>query len=284
MLKVGVVLEFCYTTPMEHIAIWLGEKGLAVLIVIGVSLVIYYLGAKLIKSLIRQAVKSRLRKASKMDMEKRRKTLTSLVLNIWRVLIVAIVAVSLLEVFFPQIDLTPLFASAGIIGVAIAFGSQSLVKDFITGIFIISENQYRLGDYVDINDANGRVEQVGMRSTVIRDENGNVHYIPNGSIVHVVNKSMGYSKVYFKIALNASVDLDAAISVINQVGDELAADAAWKDKVLSAPQFQDIDTMSGSSIEVTITGKTQPSDQWAVTAEMRKRLLGAFDAADIKLA
>lgn len=269
---------------MEHIAIWLGEKGLAVLIVIGVSLVIYYLGAKLIKSLIRQAVKSRLRKASKMDMEKRRKTLTSLVLNIWRVLIVAIVAVSLLEVFFPQIDLTPLFASAGIIGVAIAFGSQSLVKDFITGIFIISENQYRLGDYVDINDANGRVEQVGMRSTVIRDENGNVHYIPNGSIVHVVNKSMGYSKVYFKIALNASVDLDAAISVINQVGDELAADAAWKDKVLSAPQFQDIDTMSGSSIEVTITGKTQPSDQWAVTAEMRKRLLDAFDAADIKLA
>lgn len=86
---------------MEHIAIWLGEKGLAVLIAIGVSLVIYYLGAKLIKSLIRQAVKSRLRKASKMDMEKRRKTLTSLVLNIWRVLIVAIAAVSLLEVFFP---------------------------------------------------------------------------------------------------------------------------------------------------------------------------------------
>lgn len=284
MLKVGAVLEFCYTTPMEHIAIWLGEIGLAVLIVIGVSLVIYYLGAQLIKSLIRQAVKSRLRKASKMDMEKRRKTLTSLMLNIWRVLIAAIAAGSLLEVFFPQIDLTPLFASAGIIGVAIAFGSQALIKDFITGIFIISENQYRLGDYVDINDANGRVEQVGIRSTVIRDEKGNVHYIPNGSIVHVVNKAMGYSKVYFKIALSASVDLDAAISVINQVGDELAADAAWKDKVLSAPQFQDICTISGSSIEVTITGKTQPSYQWAVATEMRKRLLGAFNAADIKLA
>lgn len=284
MLKVGAVLEFCYTTPMEHIAIWLGEIGLAVLIVIGVSLVIYYLGAQLIKSLIRQAVKSRLRKASKMDMEKRRKTLTSLVLNIWRVLIVAIAAVSLLGVFFPQIDLTPLFASAGIIGVAIAFGSQALIKDFITGIFIISENQYRLGDYVNISDANGRVEQVGIRSTVIRDEKGNVHYIPNGSIVHVVNKTMGYSKVYFKIAISASVDLDAAISVINQVGDELAADAAWKDKVLSAPQFQDICTISGSSIEVTITGKTQPSYQWAVATEMRKRLLGAFNAADIKLA
>ena len=269
---------------MEHIAIWLGEIGLAVLIVIGVSLVIYYLGAQLIKSLIRQAVKSRLRKASKMDMEKRRKTLTSLMLNIWRVLIAAIAAVSLLEVSFPQIDLTPLFASAGIIGVAIAFGSQALIKDFIMGIFIISENQYRLGDYVDINDANGRVEQVGIRSTVIRDEKGNVHYIPNGSIVHVVNKTMGYSKVYFKIALSASVDLDAAISVINQVGDELAADAAWKDKVLSAPQFQDICTISGSSIEVTITGKTQPSYQWAVATEMRKRLLGAFNAADIKLA
>ena len=163
-------------------------------------------------------------------------------------------------------------------------GAQTLVKDFLTGIFIITENQYRVGDYVTINDADGRVEYIGTRSTVIRDDSGNVHYLPNGSIIHVINKTMGYSKVNFKILLNAATDLDNAISVINQVGDALAESSKWKAKILSPPQFSAIGAFTSSSIEVTISGKTQPSDQWSVTAEMRKRLITAFEKGDIKLA
>lgn len=255
----------------------------AVFILIG-SLVVYYIGSKVLKAVVNHAVQGRLRKANKVDIEKRRKTLGALIITIWRIIIIVTAAASTLKLFFPAIDFAPLFASAGIVGIAIAFGSQALVKDFLTGVFIITENQYRVGDYVTINDADGRVEHIGARSTVIRDDNGNVHYLPNGSIIHVVNKTMGYSKVHFTLLLNASTDLDNAISVINQVGDRLAENEKWQPKILSPPQFSTIGAVSGSSIEVTVTGKTQPSDQWAVTAEMRKRLLKAFEKHDIKLA
>ena len=269
---------------MQWLEKWIQNQGVHALFIIIGSLIVYYVGSKLLTILIRQVVGGRLRKANKVDIEKRRKTLSGLVITIWRIVIGVTAGASIIRIFFPGIDFTPLFASAGIVGIAVAFGSQALVKDFLTGVFIITENQYRVGDYVSINDADGRVEHIGARSTVIRDENGNVHYLPNGSIIHVVNKTMGYSRVYFKLLLNANTDLDAAISVINQVGDRLAENEKWQSKILSPPQFSTIGAVSGSSIEVTVTGKTQPSDQWAVTAEMRKRLLKAFEKHDIKLA
>ncbi len=263
---------------------WFQNEGAqAAFIIVGI-IIAMYIGAKILDLVVRQFVRGRLRKASKQDIEKRQKTLSALVINIWRIIIIAVGTVSVLQIFFPAIDFTPLFASAGIIGIAIAFGAQTLVKDFLTGVFIISENQYRVGDYVTINDADGRVEHVGARSTVIRDDNGNVHYLPNGSIIHVVNKTMGYSRVNFTLLLNASTDLDTAISVINQVGDKLAESDKWKAKILTAPQFSSVGALTGSSVEITISGKTQPSDQWQVTAEMRRRLIKAFEKHDIKLA
>ncbi len=269
---------------MDLINTWLQNEGIQAAVLILGGTLTYYIGREILKVIIGQVVKGRLRKSSKVDIEKRQATLSNLVITIWRILLIITVGASIFKIFFPAIDLTPLFASAGIVGIAIAFGAQTLVKDFLTGVFIITENQYRVGDYVTINDADGRVEYIGTRSTVIRDDNGNVHYLPNGSIVHVVNKTMGYSKVRFTLLLNANSDLDAAISVINQVGDKLAESEKWKAKILTPPQFTSVGALTGSSIEITITGKTQPSEQWSVTAEMRKRLLAAFEKHDIKLA
>ena len=269
---------------MDILNKWLQNEGIQAAFLILGGLIIFFVGSKILDILIKQVVRGKLRKASTLDIQKRQETLSNLVEAIWRILVIVTVALSLIKIFFPAVDLTPLFASAGIVGIAIAFGSQQLVKDFLTGIFIISENQYRVGDYVTINDADGRVERIGTRSTVIRDDNGNVHYLPNGSIIHVINKTMGYSKVHFTLLLDASSDLDSAISVINQVGDKLAESEKWKPKILSAPQFSSIGALTGSSIEVTIAGKTQPSDQWSITAEMRKRLLKEFDKNGIKLA
>ena len=268
---------------MESFLHWLHHEGLQALFIIAGEIIAMYLGTFILNIVVGQFVRGKLRKASKLDIEKRQKTLGSLVKTVWRILVIAVAAASLLKLILPTIDFTPLFASAGIIGIAIAFGAQTLVKDFLTGVFIISENQYRVGDIVSINDADGRVEHIGARSTVIRDENGNVHYLPNGSIGHVVNKTMGYSRVYFTLLLQASTDLDAAVSVINQVGDRLAESDKWKDRVLSAPQFHSIGAVTGSSIEVSISGKVNASEQWAVTTEMRRRLLKAFDKHDIKL-
>lgn len=263
---------------------WIQETGIPIAFILGVGLVLYYVGGKVLDVITRHIVRRHLRHSPKKDIQKREVTLSNLITMLWRILIFATCLISVVQILFPKVNLSPLFASAGIVGIAIAFGAQTLVKDLLTGIFIITENQYRVGDVVTINDADGRVEHIGSRSTVIRDDSGNVHYLPNGSIIHVVNKTMGYSKVNFKIMLDATTDLDNAISVINQVGDALAEEDTWKSKILSAPQFSSIGTFTGSSVEVTISGKTQPSDQWSVTAEMRKRLLVAFEKNDIKLA
>lgn len=268
----------------ETFGTWFESIGAPVLFIIIGGIIAYYFGGKLIDVVTRHLVRGQLRNSPRKDSEKRQATLAGLTVSIWRILTVATVILAVFRILFPAIDLSPLFAGAGIVGIAIAFGSQTLVKDLITGIFIVTENQYRVGDYVEINTASGRVERIGTRSTVIRDDSGNVHYIPNGSILHVVNKTMGYSKVNFTLLLDATADLDSAISVINQVGDKLAESKKWKGKVLEAPQFSTVGALSGKSVEVTITGKTQPSDQWAVTAEMRRRLLNAFEENDIKLA
>jgi small-conductance mechanosensitive channel len=257
---------------MNIIVQWFESTGIPIAALLIGGIIVYQVGTLVLGTITKQLVRGRLRKSSKKDSEKRQQTLANLVTGIWRILIAATTTVAIFKQIFPNIDLSPLFAGAGIVGIAIAFGAQALVKDFLTGIFIITENQYRVGDYVLINDADGRVEYIGTRSTVIRDDSGNVHYIPNGSIIHVINKTMGYSKVNFTVSLDATTDLDNAISVINQVGDALAENSKWKSKILSAPQFVAIGTFTGSSVEVRIEGKTQPSDQWSVTAEMRKRI------------
>ena len=224
----------------------------------------------------------------KKDLEKRQRTLSNMFSNVWRILVVII---SLYFVFVAIIGstqarelLAPLFASAGIIGVALGFGAQSLVKDFLSGIFIISENQYRVGDIIEIEGFGGTVERIGVRSTVIRDADGNVHYFPNGMVQHVINKTLGFSMARFALLVQPSTDIDKLADIIDEVGAELANEDAWKDKIIKAPAFVSLGDITGNSTEVIVAGKTQPSDQWAVTAEMRKRLHEAFEKHRIKLA
>lgn len=269
---------------MDILNQWLENEGVAVLFIALGATLIYLIGSKLIDFFTRQLIRGHSRSMPRKDLEKRQNTLAALMVAIWRIAVIVVAGLSIFRQLFPAIDLAPLFASAGIVGIAIAFGAQTLVKDFLSGLFIVSENQYRVGDVVEINGAVGKVEHLGTRSTVIRDLDGNVHYIPNGSIIHVINKTMGYSRVNFTLSLAIDTDLDKAISVINQVGDKLAEDKKWHSKILEAPQFDSVDTFTATAIDVTIVGKVQPSDQWSVTAEMRRRLLRELKTNGISLA
>ena len=269
---------------MDTFTQWFESDGVAIIFIILGGAILYIVGGKTIEFFTKRIVRSKGRSMPRKDVEKRQKTLSSLSVTIWRSAVTIIAALSIFKQLFPNIDLSPLFASAGIVGIAVAFGSQAIVKDFLTGLFIVTENQYRVGDVVDINGAEGKVEHLGTRSTIIRDTDGNVHYIPNGTITRVVNKTMGYSRVNFTLSLASGADFDQAVSTINKVGDKLAADKNWRAKIIEAPQFYSIETFSGSSVTVTITGKVQPSDQWRVTAEMRRRLLEEFDKNNIPLA
>ncbi len=272
---------------LDAISNWISTHWLSIVTLVLVTLFAYLIGSRVIVFIIKHAVKgARHRAWHQKDIEKRQKTLINLFLSVWRLLVFFTVVYSILRILMPDIGstLAPLFASAGIIGVALGFGAQSLIKDFISGIFIISENQYRVGDIVEIEGFSGTVERIGTRSTVMRDVNGNVHYFPNGMVQHVINKTMGFSMARFTVLVRPDADVDKVREVIDDVGKELAGEDKWKDKIIKAPAFVSIGDITGNSTEIIVAGKTQPSDQWSVIAEMRRRLLEEFESAKILLA
>lgn len=170
-----------------------------------IGLACYWLGPLIINWLMTHIfVTHYQRTLHKKDLEKRQRTLGGMFTNVWRIIVVVIALYFILQAIIGKEQaftlLAPLFASASIIGVALGFGAQSLVKDFISGIFIISENQYRVGDVIEIEGFGGTVERIGVRSTVIRDVDGNVHFFPNGMVQHIINKTMGYSMARFTLA------------------------------------------------------------------------------------
>lgn len=264
---------------------WFEKNGASIIFVIVVSWFLFHFTNIMITRFVKQIVrKTRYNNMTSDDVKKRRETLGGLLNALCRIFITVFSAMVIFKLVFPNVSYTPLFASAGVIGIALTFGAQSLIKDFLTGIFIISENQYRVGDIVDIEGASGVVERVGLRSTVLRDADGNVHYVPNGSIAHVINKTMGYSKINFTIAVHPDTDVDLLANVINATGKALAADEKWKPKILESPSFLNIGTFSQVGMEVTVTGKTEPSEQWSVSSEMRRRLIKDLSVNKIKLA
>jgi small-conductance mechanosensitive channel len=273
---------------IQDTLVWLENTGIDIAIAIIISVIVYYAGKKLISRVTKSLIKSaRHREWHKKDIEKRQKTLVQLFATIWRLIVIFSVSYAILHTIFGDTisnTFAPLFASAGIIGIAIGIGAQSLIRDFLSGIFIISENQYRVGDVVDIEGASGTVERIGARSTVLRDAEGNVHYFPNGMVQHVINKTMGFSMARFTLLVQPSTDIDAVADIIDEVGKQLSEEAIWKDKIIEPPSFVSLGEITGSSSEVIISGKTQPSDQWSVISEMRRRLHETFEIKGIKLA
>lgn len=258
--------------------------ALEIIIIIVVAIALYWVGPRVVMWLTRHAfVTTYQRTLPKKDLEKRHKTLGGLFANVWRIIVVVIAGYAIFTHFFNDAALAPLFASAGIIGVAFGFGAQSLVKDFLSGVFIISENQYRVGDIIEIDGFGGTVERIGVRSTVIRDVEGNVHFFPNGVVQHVINKTMGYSKVYFTITVAPDTNISTASDIINRIGEEISGEEKWQHKVIEPPHFDILGDFNASSISLVVSGKTQPSDQWALTAEMRRRILREFEKEHIEL-
>lgn len=262
---------------------WLQDIGHPILLIIIATAVLVYVGDRVVAWLTRRIVRGTHRTMHKKDIEKRQNTLVSLMTTVWKIIIISIGLYNIITLFIPSSTLQPLFASAGIIGIALGFGAQSLVKDFLSGLFIISENQYRVGDVIEIDGFGGTVERIGSRSTVIRDVEGNVHYFPNGIIQHVINKTMGYSMARFTLLIAPDENLDEIIEIINTTGEQLASEEEWQPKIIEAPKYAVMTDFTATAMTVIVSGKTQPSDQWSVTAEMRRRILSEFEQHHIEL-
>lgn len=266
----------------ENFIDWTANYAWPTLLIIVVAYLLSYFGGLLIAPLIRRTVGRIHSDATEEDVKKRQDTLISLLHTLVKVVVWMVAIFTILRQF--SIDLAPLLAGASVLGVALGFGAQSLIKDFLSGMFIIMENQYRVGDVVDLEGSAGTVEQITVRTTIVRDVDGNVHFIPNGNIMTVINKTMGFSKINLTISVKPDTDVEKLAKVIDSVGEDLAKDEKWKSKVISAPKFLNIGNFTDTALEVKITGKTPPSKQWGVTGELRKRLLVAFKKHKIELA
>jgi len=181
------------------------------------------------------------------------------------------------------INITPLIAGFGIAGLAVGFGAQSLVRDIIAGLFILLENQYSVGDWVQIAGIGGGVEEINLRRTVLRDFDGTVHTVPNGEIRVASNFTKEWARVNLNISVAYGEDLDRVIEVLNRIGKEMAEEEYWGSLLLSPPQVLRIDNLGDSGIEIRILGTTKAMKQWEVTGELRKRIKKTFDEEGIEI-
>ena len=180
-------------------------------------------------------------------------------------------------------QLGPLVAGAGVVGLAIGFGAQTLVRDVLGGIFILFENQYAEGDVVNIAGIGGTVQAVNLRRTILRDIDGIVHTIPNGEVRVSSNLTRSFARVNLNVSVGYSEDLDRVRDVIDAVGAELALDPEWREKILEAPKTLRVNAFQDSGVELKILGTVRPMKQWEVTGELRRRLKRAFDREGIEI-
>ncbi len=212
---------------------------------------------------------------------KRKDTLSRIFSWVTRILILMMaILIILQEVGVP---IGPILAGAGILGLALGFGGQYLIRDLISGFFIILENQYRIGDVINLDGTSGLVEDISLRLTTLRDLDGNVHHVPHGEIKRVSNLSKYFSRVNLNIGIAYHSKLDHVIEVVNKIGNEMAEDPIWKEHILKAPQFLRIDNFADSAIEIKIIGETPAHKKWDVTGELRKRIKLAFDQEGIEI-
>jgi len=260
---------------------WLIEHGIPILIIIVVGAILWFALSRFIPRVLRRVVAQTGYKESKEGLEKRTNTLLSIFKGLARVLIIIVVVVMILDEV--GVPIAPVLAGFGIAGVAVGFGAQYLIRDLIAGIFIILENQYRVGDVVKVADISGVVEHVTLRKTVLRDLDGIVHHVPNGEIKTASNYTRHFSRVNLDISVAYDTDLDHAISVINRVGKELAEDGKWRKVIKSPPQVLRVNNLGDSGIDIKILGDVKPMEQWAVMGQLRLRLKKAFDAEGIEI-
>jgi len=180
-------------------------------------------------------------------------------------------------------ELGPILASAGVAGVALGFGAQSLVRDFLSGIFMILEDQYGVGDLIDTGEAIGTVEEVSLRVTRLRDASGVVWYVRNGEILRVGNHSQGWSTGIVDVGVAYTEDIPKVQELIRVTADALAEDESWRDKILEDPVVAGVESVTGTAVTIRVIVKCTPNDHFAVQRELRERIKEAFDRVGVRV-
>lgn len=210
----------------------------------------------------------------------RTRTLGSMLTSVATATIVLISLLTILNIV--GLPMAPLLTSAGVGGIAIAFGAQTLIKDFISGVFLIAEDQFGVGDVVNLGEVSGTVEEVTLRVTRVRDANGQVWYVRNGEIIKVGNVSQGWSNATVDIGVHYESDPTQVIEIIKGVVAEMDADPVWKDQLLETPSVLGVESIQGQTMTIRVIAKCAANQQWGVQRELRERAKRALDEAGVK--
>lgn len=263
---------------LDQIVNWIITSGPKIVVV----LVLMLLGIKL-SHLVAGRMFSFLARRRTMDEEyrKRADTLRAVVAYLISTTVIVVAALMLLAEL--KIQIGPVLAAAGVVGLAVGFGAQNLVQDLISGFFILLDDQIRVGDVVQVNDRSGLVERLNLRMIVLRDLSGNVHYIRSGKIDIVTNMTKDYSRYVFDIGVAYREDVDEVIKVIQQVDEDLRRDPAFGPDILEPIEILGLDQFGPSSVIIKARTKTKPIKQWNVGREFNRRLKKRFDEQNIEI-
>lgn len=214
------------------------------------------------------------------EAEQRGHTLAQLVKSFGMVLVTAMALLATLDVF---VDIGPLLAGAGILGLAFSFGAQSLVKDIIAGFFILMENQFVVGDIIEVAGKTGTVERMTLRVVTLRDGEGTMHVVPNGQITTVSNRTRKWARAVVDVGVGYSEDTDRVVAILRQELDAFAAAPEWKHRVEETPEVQGVESLGESSVVLRTRVKVQAGTQWEVARELRRRFKKRLDAEGIEI-
>lgn len=207
-------------------------------------------------------------------------TMASLLRSVTDTVVVTVAMLMILSTL--NVDLSPILASAGIGGIAIAFGAQSLVKDYLSGVFMIFEDQFGVGDLVNLGEVTGTVEEVGLRVTRVRDSGGQVWYVRNGEILRVGNQTQGWSTANIDIPVAYDEDPAKVMSILGTVMDEVDADPKWEGVLLERPTVAGVNSITGGTMTIRVFAKCAPNQQWGVQREILERSMIALNRAGIR--
>lgn len=280
----------------DTITAWLLGPGVRILVILLVATLLRFALRRAVRRLVRRSVDSRLagrlesNRATRVLVsatgalherrQQRTETLGSVLSSLITAVVYGIAILMVLSEF--KLNLAPLLASAGVAGVALGFGAQSLVKDFLSGIFMLLEDQYGVGDIIDTGEATGTVEEVTLRITKLRDASGVAWYVRNGEIVRIANKSQGWSTAVVDLPVSYAEDLERVQDIIRTVVTGLYQDPDWSEKMTEEPTVAGVEQITGTTVTIRVFAKTLADQQWGVQREIRERVKVAFDAAGVQ--
>ncbi len=272
--------------PLDHVPPEIGQTTLSIVVIVVLALValrgVRLLVDGIVKALFaREAAEGTSQELTAVEIQRRTDTIETLATRVLQAFVIVVAGLMVLGKL--DFNIGPAIAGLGVVGIAVGFGAQSLVRDYFNGALILIENQFSIGDVVSIAGVTGTVEDLTLRRTTLRDLHGVVHTVPNGEIKVASNRTRTWARINQDVTIEHGTELDRAIAVVDGAGQGMAADPLWRRRLLEPPRVDRVEAIGEYGVTLKVLGSVRAVDQWAARSELRKRLLAAFNEHGIEI-